>query len=454
MGRLFWKFFIAIWAAQLVGTMSVMFLVQTVNRFEETGRPRAVANSPVNFLVDSAAAMLRNSGTEALHRMLEEVTKQTLIVLDENDRDLLGRPVDKATLQWARDATWQGRNADSVRRVSSPEGRHYLLFIQDSVQPHALNDTAPPPPHGAKLLPTEPLLAHLLASLIVAALLAHYLSRPIRSLRTAIRAMASGQLQVAVDDDAKRRKDELADLLREFEHMASKVGTLVAGQRHLFHDVSHELRSPLTRMQVAIGLAKQQPEKGEELMDRIEREIVRIDRLIGELLALSRLSAAEIRITDEEFGIDEILAEVVESARFEGKAKGQAVHWPQDTGVCIKGSPELMHRAIENVVRNAIEHTPCDSTILVEADIEPERGLLRISISDTGPGAPDTEISMIFDSFFRGAGSDRNGGSHGLGLSITKRIIDAHRGEVQARNLPEGGLCVEIFLPVSPRTMA
>lgn len=422
MGRLFWKFFIAIWAAQLVGTMSVMFLVEAMNRIELIGRPDATAYSTGNFPTGPAAAALRNEGADALHMQPEKMAKPRLIVSNENRRDALGKPADHP----------------------------YLLAIREQVPVEEQDDVAPLPPHGAKLLPIEPLVAHLVASLIVAALLAHYLSRPIRSLRTAIRAMASGQLQVAVDDDVKQRKDELADLLREFEHMAARVGTLMAGQRQLFHDLSHELRSPLTRMQVAIGLARQQPERSEELMDRMDGEIVRTDRLIGELLALSRLAAAEIRMTDEEFGIDDILAEIVESAQFEGEAKGQKIRFPEDTGATIKGSPELMRRAIENVVRNAIAHTPGNSTISVEANIVPERGLLRIAISDTGPGVPDTEIGMIFDAFFRGARSDRDRMSHGLGLSITKRIVDAHHGEVRAYNLLERGLCVEILLPVCP----
>jgi two-component system, OmpR family, sensor kinase len=409
MGRLFWKFFIAIWAAQLVGTMSVMFLVETVNRIDPGGRPGAAAESAWTSPTGPVAAALRNDGAGALQQ-----------------------------------------DAAGMSRTSLPDGHPYPLPVRVQVQVQERNDVAPLPPHGAKLLPIEPLLAHLVASLIVAALLAHYLSKPIRSLRTAIRAMASGQLHVAVDNDVKQRKDELADLLREFEHMSARVGTLMAGQRQLFHDVSHELRSPLSRMQVAIGLARQQPERSEELMDRMDGEIVRTDRLIGELLALSRLAAAEIRITGEEFGIDDILAEIVENARFEGQAKGQTIRFPADTGANIKGSPELMRRAIENVVRNAIAHTPDDSRIAVEADIVPARGMLRIAVSDTGPGVPDTEIGVIFDAFFRGAGLDRNGMSHGLGLSITKRIVDAHHGEVRAYNLPERGLCVEISLPVSP----
>lgn len=450
MGRLFWKFFIAIWLAQLAGTMSVMVIVETIYRFEEDGRPSAVVDRSESALIDSAAAALRYGGSEALSMMVEETAKQTLIAVDDNDRDILNRPVDQAMLKWARENISKQQETDSVRQVLSSDGHKYLLFIQNSVRREARQDTSPLPPHGAKLLPIEPLLAHLVASLLVASLLAHYLSRPIRSLRSAIQAMGAGQLQVAVADAVKRRNDELADLLREFDHMAKKVATLVDGQRQLFHDVSHELRSPLSRMQVAIGLAKQKPEKGAEMLERVDQEIVRIDGLISELLALSRLAVDEIELSnEEECDIDVILAEIVEGARFEGNVKGKRVHFVGDTGVSIKGNRELLRRAIENVVRNAIDHTPSDCTILVEAKMHEERGQLRISISDTGLGVPDSELARIFDSFFRGTGANRKQASHGLGLPITKRIIDAHHGELRARNLAKGGLCVDIFLPAS-----
>ncbi|TCS38034.1 two-component system OmpR family sensor kinase [Paucimonas lemoignei] len=359
MGRLFWKFFFAIWVAQLFGTMSVMFIIEVVHRQHEVAGPEFVApNSP----------------------------------------------------------------------------QHDIPRL---------------PPRGPKLLPIEPLVAHLVASLIVAAILAHYLSKPIRSLRAAIGAMASGQLQVAAADAVERRKDELADLLREFDHMAGRVASLVDGQRQLFHDVSHELRSPLARMQVAIGLARQQPEKTEQLLERIDGEIIRTDRLIGELLALSRLTMPEMKMADEEFGIDELLTEIVENARFEGKAKGQKIRSSIATGASINGSPELMGRAIENVVRNAIEHTPRDSTISVEARMEPGRDRLTIAVSDTGPGVPDIEIDHHVNSSFRGIRSSRSAEGHGLGLSISKRIIDAHQGDIHFRNLDKGGLCVVIVLPIS-----
>ncbi|HZW20834.1 ATP-binding protein [Noviherbaspirillum sp.] len=443
MGRLFWKFFIAIWLAQLLGTMSVMFIVETVYRMEEAGRPRAAADQSANLLIDSAAATLRYGGTKALQIMVEDTARQSLMVVDENYREIFGRPVDPAALRSALDKNQQGEDTESVRQVVLPDGHRYLLFIQDAVQSSRQNDRAPLPPHGARLLPTEPLLAHLIASLVVAALLAHYLSRPIRSLSSAIRDMASGKLQVAVAAAVERRKDELADLLRDFDDMARRIATLVDGQRQLFHDVSHELRTPLARMQVAIGLARKQPEKIEKLLERIDGEIVRIDRLIGELLALSRLAVTEVGMTDEEFNIHALLAEIVDNARFEGKAKGQKIQYSGDREVSINGSPELMRRAIENVVRNAVEHTPDDCVISVESRMDAARARLRIVVSDTGPGVSGTEMVS-------GTKSGRSADGHGLGLSISKRIIDAHRGEIRIQNQAKGGLSVVIMLPVSP----
>ncbi len=138
-----------------------------------------------------------------------------------------------------------------------------------------------------------------------------------------------------------------------------------------------------------------------------------------------------------------------ENARFEGKAKAQKVHYSGETGVSINGSYELMRRAIENVVRNAIEPTPGDCTISVEASMEPQRGQLKIAVSDTGPGVPATEINNNINSLFPGTGSGRIGEGRGLGLSISKRIINAHHGQIRFRNMTKGGLCVVIGLPIA-----
>lgn len=455
MSRLFWKFFIVIWIAQIIGTMSVMVAVKLKHRLEKDGRPDVTEAYPANLLIESAAATLQYGGPTALRKLMENTARHRLVAVDENNRELLGRTVDPAALRRAHDESRQRENGDDVRRIKIADGHSYLLFI-DALEKMAgpTKSTDYRPPHGAKLLPMEPFVAHLVASLIVAALLAHYLSRPIRSLRSAFQAAASGNLEVGVANAVERRQDELADLLREFDHMAAQLHALMNAQRRLLHDVSHEVRSPLARMQAAIGLARQQPIKTEDMLGRIDREIMRIDRLIGELLTLSRLETTEIGEINEDVYIDEIFEDIVDSARFEAESKGKRFRFSGEAGVIVKGSPELLHRAIENVVRNAIKHSYEDSAVSVEAKTDSATGMLKISISDNGPGVPDAELDSIFKPFFRGGKADSNAGGHGLGLAIARRIIEAHHGSIQAFNLSTRGLCVEIAVPFFRRRLS
>lgn len=455
MSRLFWKFFIVIWIAQIIGTMSVMVAVKLKHRLEKDGRPDVTEAYPANLLIESAAATLQYGGPTALRKLMENTARHRLVAVDENNRELLGRTVDPAALRRAHDESRQRENGDDVRRIKIADGHSYLLFI-DALEKMAgpTKSTDYRPPHGAKLLPMEPFVAHLVASLIVAALLAHYLSRPIRSLRSAFQAAASGNLEVGVANAVERRQDELADLLREFDRMAAQLRALMDAQRRLLHDVSHEVRSPLARMQAAIGLARQQPIKTEDMLGRIDREIMRIDRLIGELLTLSRLETTEIGEINEDVYIDEIFEDIVDSARFEAESKGKRFRFSGEAGVIVKGSPELLHRAIENVVRNAIKHSYEDSAVSVEAKTDSATGMLKISISDNGPGVPDAELDSIFKPFFRGGKADSNAGGHGLGLAIARRIIEAHHGSIQAFNLSTRGLCVEIAVPFFRRRLS
>jgi two-component system OmpR family sensor kinase len=301
------------------------------------------------------------------------------------------------------------------------------------------------PPHEPSFLPLEPLVAHLVASLIVATLLAGYFSRPIRTLRAAFQTAATGNLAVGVGPVVEKRHDELSDLLDEFDRMASQLHALMESQRRLLHDVSHEVRSPLARMQVAIGLARQQPRKTDTLLNRIEREIFRIDRLVEELLTLAKLDTSESDALEEEVCIDAILADIMDSAQFEAQADGKSFHMSGQCRAVVMGNPELLHRAIENIVRNAIRHTRAGSRVALTTQMDTGKQSLTMSISDHGPGVPDAELDAIFEPFFRGSSQD----GHGLGLAIAAKIMKMHRASMRAANLPEGGFCVEIAIPVS-----
>lgn len=305
----------------------------------------------------------------------------------------------------------------------------------------------PPPggrPHRGSPLPWLPMLVGLLASLLCAAGLAWYIAKPIRHLRQAFDAAAEGDLDVRVSPRMGGRRDELADLGDDFDRMTERLQAVIAGQKRLLHDVSHEMRSPLARLQAAIGLARQQPARMADSLRRIEREGERMNVLVGELLTLSRLEAG-VAGPQEDVDMGELLADIVEDARFEGAAKHLNIVYAPGEMVEVRANPELLHRAIENVVRNALRFSPAGGAMYLAAG-RGEAGRFRISVGDQGPGVPESQLENIFQPFFRGDGQNVTGG-YGLGLAIARRVIVAVDGKIQAKNKSGGGLLVEIDLP-------
>ena len=311
--------------------------------------------------------------------------------------------------------------------------------------PHpGIHQGPPRPPHPR--LPFLPLLVCTLVSLIFAALLAWYFAKPIRQLRQALAAAATGNLTTRLASDM-RRNDELADLGREFDRMASQLQTLMEGQRRLLHDVSHELRSPLARLQASTGLLRQQPEKTESCIERIERESVRMNVLVGELLTLSRLEAGVTGKMDEIIAMDELLADIVDDARFEAEVSERSIFYKDLAGTCVRGNSELLHSALENVVRNAVHHTPKGTPVHVQLSVTDDASRICLSVEDEGDGVPDSALQTIFEPFFRANPTDHSSG-HGLGLAIARRVVEAHGGSISANNRSSGGLRIELSLPV------
>jgi two-component system, OmpR family, sensor kinase len=317
--------------------------------------------------------------------------------------------------------------------------------------------SGPPSPHGAggspsphSLIPMPPLLSGLAASLIFAALLAWYFAKPIRSLSRAFDAVSQGNLAVRLSAEMGGRRDELADLGRDFDSMAQRVQSLMDGQRRLFHDVSHELRSPLTRLQVAIGLARQNPERVEQALLRVERESVRMDQLVSELLTLARLESGMSASVQEAIALDEFVGNIVEDSRVEAEAKQCQLQFVEEGEVFARGNPELLRRGVENVLRNAIKHSPPHTEIRISLRcIHGDKGRqVEIGILDQGSGVPEAALPHIFQPFFRGVG-DYPAEGYGLGLAIAQRVVAMHDGSIAARNVDGGGFEVVIALPAS-----
>ena len=319
--------------------------------------------------------------------------------------------------------------------------------------PHGDGRGAPDGPGGPggprfqPLTPWVPIAAAILASLLFAVLLAWYFSRPIRALRLAFEAAANGDLAPRFSKASGKRSTELNDLGRDFDRMTARLRSLIDGQTRLLHDVSHELRSPLARLQAAIGLAHQQPDKLAASMERIERESVRMDKLVGELLTLSRLEAGALEAAPEEISMAELLQQIADDARYEAASQGRSVALHGDGDAMVNGQAELLARAIENVVRNAIKHSGSGGAVQMDMELLPEARQLRIRVLDDGPGVPEADLEHIFQPFFRSSSASADG--HGLGLAIARHVLQAHGGSIKAANRPERGLCVEIVLPLA-----
>ncbi len=306
------------------------------------------------------------------------------------------------------------------------------------------------PPHHWH--PNGPLIGTLLASLLAAALLAWYVAKPIRSLRLAFEAASSGHLDYRAAPVIGARRDELADLGREFDRMVERLADSMGRQKRLLHDVSHELRSPLARLQVAIGLVRLKGSTDESTFERIEEDIARIDRLVGDLLKLSRIEAGEIAEDLEEVDLRELVSNVVSDANFEAQTAGRRVIWTKQASAALMGRPEMLHVAFENIVRNAIKHAPSSPVVTIETSVDAANSRYIFLVLDTGPGVPEDEVAALFTPFFRSTHAISTDG-YGLGLAIASRSIQAHGGTIHARNRATGGLSVEITLPLTrPQT--
>ncbi|MEN3109630.1 HAMP domain-containing sensor histidine kinase [Uliginosibacterium paludis] len=300
----------------------------------------------------------------------------------------------------------------------------------------------PGPRHRS--FPWQPVTVGFIVSLLFAAGLARHLSRPIVGLRKAFGELASGRFEHQASRGRRVWPDELSDLAIDFDRTAGQVKMLIQNQRRLLHDVSHEVRSPLARMQLAIDLARQQPDKTGETMARLERESARINRLVEELLTLSRLEAGACGALNEEIDLPGMLAEIVEDARFEASARDCKVALQSIDHMSIQGHPALLQRAIENVIRNAIRHTPEHSTVSVS--LASDTQYIRLTVEDCGPGVPEDALERIFEPFVRLHQPASHEG-YGLGLAITRQTLETHGGQVSATNRPQGGLCMTLTLP-------
>jgi two-component system, OmpR family, sensor histidine kinase CpxA len=453
MKSLFLKIFLSFWMAQAL--FLVLAIVVTLAFRPRTSSWESLLATALNDSVNA----YEQGGTPALQEYLEnlERTQRVRVFLfNENMEDLSHRGAPDWAVRVATGGPRKSREGfifpapPPVLRDSraSSDGQHrYTLLL-----------SPPPGPRlflGPRGLPIPGVVIAVISSGLVCYLLAWVLTMPVVRLRAATRRLAAGDLSARAGAPNLRKRDEVAGLMRDFDAMAERLENLVKAQSRLLNDISHELRSPLARLNVALGLARQRSEpESADMLDRIELEAGRLNELIGRLLTLARMEDGEQHVPSTVVLLDEVVLTVAEDAEFEAQARHCHVHseipagnWP------VHGDPSLLHSAIENVVRNAIRYTREGTTVEIHLEKAEKAGRLEavVRVTDCGDGVPADALEKMFQPFYRlDSARGRTTGGVGLGLAITERAVRFHGGRVSATNRAGGGLMVEIRLPLMP----
>ncbi|ENA3444997.1 HAMP domain-containing protein [Yersinia enterocolitica] len=444
-GRLFWKILLGFWVTFILMTQ-MLWLVFSFYGNRHEPPEREMVRRIAKLQVDSAASVLQSGGLPALNAMTanwSETDKSHFSVLPVAQiPPVTALSSDKVQPPKGRDPEFYSQEVTTW--TQSLDGQNYRI----SYDIDGLRDVNPRGGGGESRreilnIPIPMIWMGVLGGLFFSALLAWNLTRPMRQLRAGFERVAQGDLSVRLLPVMRRRHDELTEVARDFDSMAERLEELVSAREQLLHDVSHELRSPLARLQLAIGLARQNPDNVENSLQRIEHESERLDKMIGELLALSRAENHNIAEDDEYFDLRELVTVVVNDARYEAQVPGVEILLQVSPQVdyTVKGNAELMRRAIDNIVRNALRfstHGQQVKVLLSQVDKS-----YQIQVSDQGPGVDESKLSSIFDPFVR-VKSAMSGKGYGLGLAITRKVILAHGGQVEARNCEQGGLVITL----------
>jgi two-component system sensor histidine kinase CpxA len=464
---LFFKVFL--WFCLIVVLVGVTLEASTVlNRYYEE-HWASVLNGVVPAVAENSARIFESSGKQALADYLDELGRRQSVkfyFFDEKGYPLLDGGVPEqvqklAMNQEARAKAARGnqsfvatKQGVAVRLVEGPSGRKYSLAFQTSA------GWILPVSEAINNHPYVRLLGVAVFGVVLCLLLTRNITGPIFGLRAAAKGIAEGRLKTRAGADLGRRRDELGALGRDFNRMAEQIEALVTAQKNLLGDVSHELRSPLARLIVALSLLRQCPaDESPEYLNRIGIEVERLDKLIGQLLTLNRVDSAVDASSRVVFDLADLVHEVAADGDFEARARGRRVEVVSANPCPVPGVAEHLRSAIENVVRNAVRHTRAGTAVEITLRMKDGEhrtegrakgaAAARLRVRDHGPGVPEEMLSDIFLPFRRVPGpANGEADGAGLGLAIAERVVRMHEGSIRAYNTKDGGLVVEIDLPV------
>ncbi|HTR65867.1 MAG TPA: ATP-binding protein [Terriglobales bacterium] len=457
MRSLFLKIFLSFWLAQALFLVLAVLVTLGVRLQRENATWEALQAKVAN---EAVRAYERGGEAEARQYLdnLQESQQVRAFLFSAQGQEISGgRPP-----EWIRDVergheppsgfwTWLMLPRSLRQSITTATGHRYTVMLG-----------LPPGPRvffGPRGIPAPGLIIAVISSGLVCYILARYLTGPVIRLREATQKLAAGDLTARAGSPWKggRRRDEISQLVRDFDAMAERLESLVKAQSRLLNDISHELRSPLARLNVALELARQRSgPSAESALNRIDVEAERLNELVGRLLTIARLESQEDRMRTAPVDLGELIVEIAADADFEAASRNCRVKANLAGNCTVAGDAALLRSAIENVVRNATRYTQEGTD--VEVDLQAAAGLgtpeAVLKVSDSGPGVPEDSLNKLFQPFYRIDDSrGRQTGGVGLGLAITDRAVRLHGGSVKAANRPGGGLVVEIRLPLSPRVL-
>lgn len=468
MRSLFFKILLWFWVAIVtVGVAFVASIYMTQAEPAFAGWSDAMAKAAAVYAVSAAEVYERDgrAGLQAYFNRLDRSAELQPYFYDEHGVELLGQHAPYDLTELLTRAQQSGRreflliklDVFVAQRALTGNAQRYVLVVQ-TLRRFPFGDRAT---FRAQLVRV---FAILMTVGIVCYALARHLTNPIARLRAATHQFASGDLSTRVGASLGTRRDELADLGHDFDQMAERIESLMSAQRRLLSDISHELRSPLARLSVALELARQRAGvEAESSLNRIEREAQRLNEMIGQLLTLSRLESGAQVLVRQRLDLSRLLEEVAEDADFEARSRQRQVRITQATPCWLNGNEDLLRSAIENVVRNAVRYTGEKTTVELalqvwqgrESSTGESSAQAVLTVRDYGCGVPAEALESIFRPFYRVADArERQSGGVGLGLAIVQRAVHWHGGEVQAHNAVGGGLLVEFKLPVETTVAA
>jgi two-component system sensor histidine kinase CpxA len=437
---LFWKLFLTMWLSIVGFSASIALINDKLAREQWAEQPANTFSRGLFRISQRLKASLAEGGVAAAREELFAIPRYSrsyIYLVNSADEEILQRDAALATLR------------DRLRGIEEEtitvnDGSRFTIYLVDRIPPTTI------------LAPgTQGTILRILAAALISALVSYFLARsltaPLEGLRMATRKIASGDLDARVGTGFQKRQDEFTQLATDFDVMAERLQTMQQANRRLLRDVSHELRSPLARLSVALELARKKgADNIRSELDRIELEGQRLESLVNDVLGLLRESSEQVPRQDEDFDLAELLSELVEVVNYEVPEGKPGIRWQPKLALTFHGDRELLWRTMENLLRNALRHTNPEIGVDLSMTTDDKKSSVSLRVRDHGTGVPDAELDKIFQPFYRvQEARDRRSGGHGIGLAIASAAVGRHGGTITATNAKGGGLSVLVSLPLA-----